>query len=448
MAKRRVPAALHRELTEYAALLRALRVRDAMDLTKHLTRANPFALPPQLDDDVELNSDDDLDDDELLDGSHSHVPYPPSTIASESRPGTPVAGPSNLKSTVRPTSAKAKGKQKAKEPAAPKQRRRDHWTRWPLPLEDVLNPEWTLEDEVAVIVSQLMKMRPRPPFPVPVAGPDEAMEEDEEDRAFTVADIEFDEEDPDPPFYVPYIVSIIANYLSTILGLLASFTPARPASMQNRIEPLNWRAIIDVVVSCGIPEFANAKYVASLSRYVVVGNPCCRVVNNVIKRMEAIYGPSVSPLEGKKATSYRAVERIKEKEAATKKFEKKFDEVLEKYWQPVSPRSLDDPSPTPSLPLKRKPSAKERKDEAEFRVRSRSAPAEKKRKPRAKAPLKEPEQERNSAPTAATQNAEAGPSSRKGKGKEEQAPVRRSGRARNNVNYREVLLDNDIIMGE
>ena len=31
-----------------------------------------------------------------------------------------------------------------------------------------------------------------------------------------------------------------------------------------------------------------------------------RVVENVIRRMEAIYGPSFSPLEGKMATSFRS----------------------------------------------------------------------------------------------------------------------------------------------
>ena len=31
-----------------------------------------------------------------------------------------------------------------------------------------------------------------------------------------------------------------------------------------------------------------------------------RVVENVIRRMEAIYGPSFSPLEGEMATSYRS----------------------------------------------------------------------------------------------------------------------------------------------
>lgn len=161
---------------------------------------------------------------------------------------------------------RSQGKQKElSEP--PEQIRRDHWTRWPLLLKDVLLPEWTLQDEVAVIVSQLVKSRQPLVFPVPNVSPDcHGMEtaggdeyEDEDDRLIHVMDMEVESDDPDPPFYVPYLTSIIAKYLATIFSILASHTPARPASMQNRIEPLNWRAVVDVVVSCGIPEFANPK---------------------------------------------------------------------------------------------------------------------------------------------------------------------------------------------
>ena len=45
-----------------------------------------------------------------------------------------------------------------------------------------------------------------------------------------------------------------------------------------------------------------------LFKFVCVDNGCdCvyRVLENVIRRMETIYGPSFSPLEGKMATSYR-----------------------------------------------------------------------------------------------------------------------------------------------
>lgn len=53
--KRRVPKALHHELSEYASLLRALRARDTLDLTKYLAQPSPFAL------DNVTNEDDDQD---------------------------------------------------------------------------------------------------------------------------------------------------------------------------------------------------------------------------------------------------------------------------------------------------------------------------------------------------------------------------------------------------
>lgn len=174
--------------------------------------------------------------------------------------------PSNAFQTS-PKSEKARGKQKA-SPVLPQHRRRDHWTRWPLPLNDVLVPEWTLEDEIAVIASKITKSRSPIEFPVPVADSEDDMDDDgegegyiEEDGAIHVLDMDPDSDDPDPPYYVPYLSSVIANYLSVIFGILASHTPARPASMQNRIEPLNWRAVLDVVVSCGITEYSNLKCV-------------------------------------------------------------------------------------------------------------------------------------------------------------------------------------------
>jgi hypothetical protein len=164
MKKQRVSAALHFELTEYASLLRALRTRDAMDLTTHLTKPSPFSLHELLDD----------------------------PQAKTSKKVTP-------------------------------QQKRDQWTRWPLLLEDVPIPEWTLEDEVAVIASRVMKARPTPAF----EGPRE-----HDDPSYTdyFMSTELEEDDPDYPFYVPYLTSTIASFLSTIFSLLAKHTPARPAS--------------------------------------------------------------------------------------------------------------------------------------------------------------------------------------------------------------------------
>jgi len=202
----RVPVALHSELTEYASLLRALRTRDAMDLTVHLKKPSPFAGPSDLD------------------------------------------HPINKVDISKP------------------QPKRDHWTRWPLLLQDVPIPEWTLEDEVAVIASRVIKARSTPTFPVS-EGP---LEHDDPSHTDYVMNTEFEEDDPDHPFYVPYLTSIIATLLSTIFSLLAKHTPSRPASMQNRIEPLNWRSVIDVMVACQVPEYSNPKYVLTFSHVCVL----------------------------------------------------------------------------------------------------------------------------------------------------------------------------------
>ena len=274
-----------------------------MDITKHITRPSPFAMGVGNDNNEELNSDDDLDDEEEEPSNRKATSHTSGSKSGTSLEETGATSPKNM-------SAKAKGKRKAEDsPTAAgkrKQRRRNHWTRWPVPLEDVLPPEWTLEDEVAVIASQVMKLRPPPVFPVPPAGSDDMDGGEGDDQFIRVMDMEVEDDDPDNPFYVPYITSIVAESLSTILGVLASLSPARPASMQNRIEPLGWRTIIDVVVTCGIPESTNAKYVALMpSDSLVVSDRCCRVVQNVIKRMEQIYGPSIIPLDGEMATSYR-----------------------------------------------------------------------------------------------------------------------------------------------
>ncbi|KAF8169814.1 hypothetical protein BJ912DRAFT_1048186 [Pholiota molesta] len=442
---KRVPAKLHHELVEYASLLRALRVRDTQDVTKHLTKANPFKLQPR-DIDAELNSEDDLDDDEEAgDDLASSAHHGPSPSVSLSR--TSSSGPSSAKS------AKAKGKQKAVDPGGGKQRRRDHWTRWPVRVDDVLKPEWSLEDEVAVVVAQVMKRRPSPSFPVPVSDTADA---DDDDIVFPARDFEFDEEDPDHPFYVPYITANVADYLAHILGALASLVPARAASMQNRIEPLGWRTVIDVVVACAPPEFANPK-----------------VVENVIKRMEAVYGPSILPLEGEKSTSFRgttpslfarssldsfqffvAVERMRVKEDARKKMNSKLDAELAKYWQTPPPVLPDVPPPKTTSGKKRRLAIDKHMD-ADFRGKVKLAPKKKRRiasdtKSKRKsaeaipdAALETPAAEAHPPPAATEmQGKQAGPSSQPEQRNE--ASVRRSTRPRRTLEVQ--VLDEHVFM--
>lgn len=253
MSKRKVPAALHRELSEYASLLRALRTRDTMDVTKYLTKPSPFI------------------------------------TTAENSADLPMDEASSSKGQSQPPSYSRDGKKKHVP--------RDHWTRWPLMLHDVLQPEWTLEDEVAVLASQVLKARS-----IPFSENSGACTSDEESQNdLVILDTEIDDDDPDPAFYVPYLTYTIANFLSTTFAELASHTPARPPSMQNRIEPLNWRAVIDAVVSSGNAEPECVPNSVSC----IIFQQRDRVVQNVIRRMEATYGPTPSSLQCEMPSNYQ-----------------------------------------------------------------------------------------------------------------------------------------------
>lgn len=124
-------------------------------------------------------------------------------------------------------------------------------------LNDVLEPEWTLEDEVAVVASHVLRANA-----APLSCRTDPGEPEEDGDDLVVLDMQLEDDDPDHPHYIPSLTRLISNYLSTILAQLASLTPPRPGSMQNRIEPLNWRAVIDAVVCLGDPECSNPKCVS------------------------------------------------------------------------------------------------------------------------------------------------------------------------------------------
>ncbi|KAJ6613588.1 hypothetical protein B0H10DRAFT_216761 [Mycena sp. CBHHK59/15] len=225
MAKRkRVPQALHSELSEYSSLLRALRTNDILDVAKHITGPPPpkerrkpkrTELPVQLDV-GELRSS-------LPDESDIQ----------------PVAGPSNLKEIEAPKRKHA--------------RKRDTWTRWPLLVTDVHVPEWGLQDEIEALMGIALKNNPH-------AGLSESD---------SLEDLDVD----DTPSTLPYLTQSASNFLSSVLALIAIHTPARPQSMQDRINPIGWQNVLDVVGSCGDSRFDE------------------NMINNVRARMEAIYVP-------------------------------------------------------------------------------------------------------------------------------------------------------------
>ncbi|KAG6907601.1 hypothetical protein DXG01_008219 [Tephrocybe rancida] len=258
-----VPAALHSELTEYSSLIRALRASNTLDIASHLAKAGPGR---DADSDRELGSNDDDDDytqesiREYAGRREVHLEHeydtdtmavPPTSSVFNSRDVSPsheARSSSPKEGSLRSGSRK----RKTLSSSPPKQRRRDAWTRWPLLADDVHMPEWSFEDEIGHLAERTLKRHPRPQFP-----PDEG-DNQGDDSLLDLEDIETD------PSYLPHLTHAATNHLSTILALLVAHTPNRPNSQQNRIEPMNWRAVLDVLGSCGDPSVADPKMISSV----------------------------------------------------------------------------------------------------------------------------------------------------------------------------------------
>ncbi|KAF7319472.1 hypothetical protein HMN09_00285900 [Mycena chlorophos] len=206
--KQRVPRALHDELQDYASLLRALDTGDELGVARKIARAEPG--PPKKRRKLTHNAD--ADEDDRGEGSSSIAP-PKSRV-----------------------------------------RKRDGWTRWPLLVRDTIVPTFGLEEEIAVLARQCLRLQNADSLP-----------------NSNEADPDPDEEDGDESF-MSAVASSASAFLSSTLALLAHHTPARPQSMQDRLNPLKWQDVLEIVAACGDAD--------------------ATMMSNVKTRLEAIYGVS------------------------------------------------------------------------------------------------------------------------------------------------------------
>ncbi|RDB23731.1 hypothetical protein Hypma_009460 [Hypsizygus marmoreus] len=325
MSKRKlVPAALHSELTEYSSLIRALRTSNTLDVTSHITKL-PEEVPRQLDDDDdELNSNDDDEESEQgeeeiqqdLDSNDDfETPTIPPSTACDSRDISP-----HLSSPPSPSGGPTR-KRKRILSSSPPPRKRDTWTRWPLLIGDVHVPEWTLEDEIGLLAADTLKRRPHPPLPIVGSHADDSASDEDEDE---------DEDDQygDPSVYLPHLTNVASNHLSTILALLVAHTPNRPHAQQNRIEPMGWRAVLDVLSACGDPSVADPT-----------------MINSVKTRMEALYGPATTAATDESASEVLAAHRIQCSISAKEKLKAQITRPMESLLSlPTPPK---EPTPPP-----------------------------------------------------------------------------------------------------
>lgn len=225
---RRIAPELHSELTEYNSLLRALRTTSTMDMTKHLSQH------------YQGNAKTDYYLEPILRKENYYLERVPTPEDSEddyspesSRASSPAAGPSTSPHT--PRQVRKRHRSHSPQPLPPtssperkKQKQRAAWTKWPLLLNDVPKPQWMLHDEIATMLSII------------------------EER----------DDDEDEPEYLPNVSLAASSFLESLLAVIAVYTPARADSLQNRLNPIDWKYVISVMAS---EKNMNPTYIPFLS---------------------------------------------------------------------------------------------------------------------------------------------------------------------------------------
>ncbi|KAL1709466.1 hypothetical protein EV121DRAFT_286533 [Schizophyllum commune] len=307
-----VPASLHSELTEYSSLIRALHTNSTLDVTSHLL---PSAWKGK-----ERATDYEDDEDDSEDEYVAPRTRSASRLSFERPSSAPLAFPSSPPSRSRSRSSAAK-----------RRTPRESWTRWPLPQGDIYVPEWTWEDEVAAIASQLLSQSRPPAAPSPVSPlasvqpetqPDPTRQSSQATVSTTVEETSSEDsneddnsapplpqsqphppatqeddaedsdtaedEDPLPPAYLSALSQDSATFMSQVLALLAAHTPLRPGSLQNRIGTLTWRNVIDILSVSGFPGVDGS------------------LLRNMTTKLEKVY----DPYDGSERAAQRADMRL------------------------------------------------------------------------------------------------------------------------------------------
>jgi hypothetical protein len=203
--RKKVPAALHTELSEYASLIRALRTSDTLDLSSQLTKAQPRASTSQ------RNADEDDLEDEINPSRSASRDITPSVLSSPKSRGSP------------------------KQNGIERTQIKDNWTRWPLPAGDLHIPEFEFEDEIRTIASEAVKLQ---------------RQEDPDGNNHPPEEV--DEEARLPQSFLDSLTLASSTHLSQILSVLAAHVPLAEMSMQNRIKPIGWEGVLGIVAVSGL----------------------------------------------------------------------------------------------------------------------------------------------------------------------------------------------------
>ena len=244
---RRVPAALHSELSEYASLVRSLSTSQALDLSSHLSQIGASSSRnSEYEDEEEIDQLDPTDDDG--EGQNQDVEQSSS-------------GPAKLKGVKRASSAEERKELRAAQ----------RKTRWPLRPDKVPRPEFELRDEVQSIVERHRRKQRLSLSIASQPGPSTQTLDANEGDSPSGSDSDAEGDD----VTLPVLTSLTAAHLRTLLDSCAAHVPKAPPAMYKRLSPMNWKGVLAA---------------ASASDAVPPD-----VLERVEKRLRAIYGSNEGP---------------------------------------------------------------------------------------------------------------------------------------------------------
>jgi hypothetical protein len=227
--RKTVPAALHSEISEYASLLRVLRVTDTLDITTQLTRLDSPSSPRYA---ISVNEEET--------GQREA-----STLSHVDRTG--ISSPS----------IEGHGRPSALDASIPPRMSRNTWTRWPLLSEDLHIPEWGFEDEVHSLAKKalLSDFSTFNRLPADTASPSLGVDPNvlSEDQIEALL----------PPSSLRTLADVSSSHLECILSALASYTPPVHKGTQHRRHSISWESVLNIVSAAGL---VDGKYVVSQSQ--------------------------------------------------------------------------------------------------------------------------------------------------------------------------------------
>ncbi|KAF8480052.1 hypothetical protein DFH94DRAFT_739970 [Russula ochroleuca] len=224
--QKKVPAALHSEISEYASLLRVLRVTDTLDITTQLTRLDSPSLPWRA---TSVNEEET--------GQREA-----STISHVDRMG------------VSSSSVEDQGRPSALDASIPPQMSRNTWTRWPLLAEDLHIPEWGFEVEIYSLAKQALLFDLSTPNQLPGDTSSESRRIDSnvssEDQMEALL----------PPSSLRTLADASSSHLEHILSAVASYSPVVDKSTQHRCLPISWESVLKIVSATGLVDGRSVSY--------------------------------------------------------------------------------------------------------------------------------------------------------------------------------------------